>query len=266
MFWENFVKLCEARGVKPNPVAKELGLSSGSVTYWKQGKIPQSTTLQKLADYFGVTTDTLLNDAEAEYKGCKTNLNFWESIKNLCDKHSTTPTAVLKALGLSTSMVTRWKTGTIPNKRTLEKLANYFGVTTDALLGYLDIDEVSKMVKKIFEELCKERGVSPTSACSKIGISSSAYSQWTDTTIPRNSTLKRMSEYFGVTPAYLMEENQVDIQAEKDNYDIPGHAIINGIERKLSEQEIELLNIFRKLDIVKQAKLLVMASEFENDM
>ena len=47
-------------GLKPNPVAKELGLSSATVTKWKNGTLPQSETLLKIADYFNVTTDYLL--------------------------------------------------------------------------------------------------------------------------------------------------------------------------------------------------------------
>lgn len=60
MFWNKFVALCAEKGKKPNPVAKELGFSSGSVTSWKQGATPHDTTLKKIADYFGVTVDDLL--------------------------------------------------------------------------------------------------------------------------------------------------------------------------------------------------------------
>ncbi len=61
MFWDNFVKLCAEKNVKPNPVAKELGISSGAVTKWKkEGITPNSVTLQKIADYFGVSVDYLL--------------------------------------------------------------------------------------------------------------------------------------------------------------------------------------------------------------
>lgn len=62
MFWENFVRLCAEHNTKPNPVAKELGFSSGSVTDWKNGKKPRPTTVQKIADYFGVTVDDLLQE------------------------------------------------------------------------------------------------------------------------------------------------------------------------------------------------------------
>lgn len=60
MFWERFVQLCAEHNTKPNPVAKELGISSGSVTNWKNGAVPQSATLKKIADYFGVSTSYLL--------------------------------------------------------------------------------------------------------------------------------------------------------------------------------------------------------------
>ena len=62
MFWENFLELCEERGKKPNPVAKELGLSSGSVTAWKNGSTPQATTIKKIAEYFGVSVERLTKE------------------------------------------------------------------------------------------------------------------------------------------------------------------------------------------------------------
>jgi repressor LexA len=60
MFWEIFSKLCLQRGKSPNAVAKELKISSGSVTNWKNGTIPNNSALLKLADYFNVTVDYLL--------------------------------------------------------------------------------------------------------------------------------------------------------------------------------------------------------------
>lgn len=59
MFWENFNRLCNSRGVTPNGVAKELGIPSGSVTDWKKGRTPRSATQIKIADYFGVSVNAL---------------------------------------------------------------------------------------------------------------------------------------------------------------------------------------------------------------
>lgn len=60
LFFDRFRTLCRSRGTSPNGVAKELGIPSGSVTAWKQGAMPRSATLNKLADYFGVTLEVLL--------------------------------------------------------------------------------------------------------------------------------------------------------------------------------------------------------------
>ena len=60
MFWNTLVELCNKKGVSPNFVAKELGITSGTVTSWKKGAIPRDTTLNKIAKYFGVTPAYLL--------------------------------------------------------------------------------------------------------------------------------------------------------------------------------------------------------------
>lgn len=55
MFWKKFERICNERGESPNGVAKKLNISSGSVTWWKKGKIPHNATLKRLADYFGIS-------------------------------------------------------------------------------------------------------------------------------------------------------------------------------------------------------------------
>ena len=62
MFWENFQKLCSEAGKSPNAVAKELRISSGTVTEWKKGRSPQNATALKVADYFGITVGELTGE------------------------------------------------------------------------------------------------------------------------------------------------------------------------------------------------------------
>lgn len=65
MFWKIFLRLCNERGLKPNNVAKHLGIASGTVSGWKnKGQIPQDGNLIKIADYFGVTVEYLLGKEE----------------------------------------------------------------------------------------------------------------------------------------------------------------------------------------------------------
>ena len=56
---------------------------------------------------------------------------FWETYCDLCKKQGATPSEIIAKLNLSTGCVTKWKNGSIPNKKTLEKLANYFNVTKE---------------------------------------------------------------------------------------------------------------------------------------
>ena len=60
MFWDKFVTLCSAKGISPNGVCADLGLSTATATKWKKGAIPRDTTLKKIADYFGVSVSYLL--------------------------------------------------------------------------------------------------------------------------------------------------------------------------------------------------------------
>lgn len=66
MFYDNFARLCAEAGKSPTAAAKDLGFSNAAASHWKNGKSPTAKSLQKIADYFGVTVNDLLADpAEA---------------------------------------------------------------------------------------------------------------------------------------------------------------------------------------------------------
>ena len=61
MFFDTFQALCEEKGVSCTRAAKEMGLSNSITTKWrKTGATPGGETLEKVAAYFGVSTDSLL--------------------------------------------------------------------------------------------------------------------------------------------------------------------------------------------------------------
>lgn len=59
MFWRNFVRLCGKVNKSPARVANELGLSNAVATSWKKGTMPRDSTLLQIADYFGVSVESL---------------------------------------------------------------------------------------------------------------------------------------------------------------------------------------------------------------
>lgn len=60
MFIDIFMQLCSERGVSANKACIEIGLARTAVAKWKNGAVPQGQTLEKIADYFNVSTDYLL--------------------------------------------------------------------------------------------------------------------------------------------------------------------------------------------------------------
>lgn len=61
MFFDVFQALCNKKGVSCKKAVEEIGLSNSISTKWKKtGATPKGDTLNKIAAYFGVTTDHLL--------------------------------------------------------------------------------------------------------------------------------------------------------------------------------------------------------------
>lgn len=61
---------------------------------------------------------------------------FFDIFTDLCKEKGVSRTKAAEEIGLSNSITTKWKkTGATPGGDTLEKVAAYFGVTIDHLLG-----------------------------------------------------------------------------------------------------------------------------------
>ena len=64
------------------------------------------------------------------------NFVFYEIYCGLCEKNGLTPSGAAAKIGFNRASVTVWKnTGKAPKQELLLKIADYFGVTTDYLLG-----------------------------------------------------------------------------------------------------------------------------------
>lgn len=60
--YDNYCKLRDARGLKDADIAKITGITKSTFSDWKNGRsIPKNNKLQKVADYFGVSLDYLIN-------------------------------------------------------------------------------------------------------------------------------------------------------------------------------------------------------------
>ena len=82
---------------------------------------------------------------------------FYETFCRLCQIHQLTPSGAATKIGFNRASVTMWKnTGKAPKQELLLKIADFFGVTTDYLLGYdlqAKIDALSFQIAQIKEEI-----------------------------------------------------------------------------------------------------------------
>ena len=63
--YEIFERLLNERGITAYKVAQETGVTTATLSSWKKGRYtPKREKLQKIADYFGVTVDYLMNGEE----------------------------------------------------------------------------------------------------------------------------------------------------------------------------------------------------------
>ncbi len=86
MFYDQFVILCNKKGVSTSKAALENDISKTSVTRWKKGAIPNAEILQRLSGYFGVSVDYLLGNTsehqEILNKSLKLIQGYTANIKN----------------------------------------------------------------------------------------------------------------------------------------------------------------------------------------
>ena len=68
MFKDNFIRLCNEKGVAPTSVCKSVGLSNAAFSAWDDSSIPRKATLARIADYFGVSVDYLLGKTDTKTK------------------------------------------------------------------------------------------------------------------------------------------------------------------------------------------------------
>lgn len=66
MFYYEYVNLCNKRNMSPSAVAEEMGFHRSDVTRWSKGSQPRQATLQKIADYFGVSVSELTGEEQKE--------------------------------------------------------------------------------------------------------------------------------------------------------------------------------------------------------
>ena len=60
---------------------------------------------------------------------------FYDILQGLCRKRGLTVTAALQIMGVSSGNISHWKKGRLPKGKTLRRMAQFFDVSIDFLIG-----------------------------------------------------------------------------------------------------------------------------------
>lgn len=125
---------------------------------------------------------------------------------------------------------------------------------------------------EIILNLIEQSGISSNKMLTDLGLSNSAISEWKKgKSKPSVDALIKIADYFGVSVDYLLGRGNTNTEIYSrnnvtGNYNVIGNNARVSIKGELAEQEQALLNIFKKLDVVKRAKLLAYAAEMEKEV
>ncbi len=134
---ERLTELMLEKGISNKELAKALGVSLGTVGYWKKGKnnmrLPQFIAI---ADYFNCSLDFLAGRSETFIdfipKECPP---FYAHLKRILADKKTTKYRINGETKIKSSHFVDWKNGSEPQIYSLIELADYLDITLDYLLG-----------------------------------------------------------------------------------------------------------------------------------
>lgn len=119
-------------------LAKKLGLSDVSIIYtWKREEyLPSTEMFIKLSELFNCSLDYLFARTD-DFGVCgnKKISNFYSRLEEIIKKHKIKKCILQEEKICSSNNLFKWRNGAVPKVETLIKLADYFGVTIDYLLG-----------------------------------------------------------------------------------------------------------------------------------
>lgn len=202
---ERVKALCKERKIPISNLERSLGFANGYISQLRKGVFP-SDRLVKIADYFSVSIDYLLGGS---------TVTFFDKLKEACFKKGTSPTALLKSLGMSTSSVTSWKKGVTPSINTIYCLAESLGVDPVVLIDSAArpaLDSCNSGNTAIFYDeyirLCNSISKSPTAVAKEMGLAGAHVTKWKKGSTPTDATILKVCDYFNLPHDHFSAEKQ----------------------------------------------------------
>ncbi len=145
-FISNIRKLRKENKLSQNQLGTEIGYSKNIISLWEIGSLtPCADAIIILSRYFQVSTDYVLmvsDDNSMLHRSDDFYVDlsvFNKRLKELRTQKNLSQFQLAKKTNLTKTSINHWENGKCPpNANAVVALANYFGVTTDYLLGESD--------------------------------------------------------------------------------------------------------------------------------
>lgn len=119
MFYNQLIRICKERNVKPTPLIKSLGLSSGNLKRWQEGATVNSDILMKFADYFDVPVDYFFEEYD------KNAIEVDDSVND------SSMTKVYNVLKSHPDHIASMLSGKMPSNADLLRIAEYLNYSVE---------------------------------------------------------------------------------------------------------------------------------------
>lgn len=174
---------------------------------------------------------------------------FAKRLKDLRKEKKLTQIEFAKKFNIANGTVGNWESGNRqPDYETLQKIADFFSVSVDYLLGnYLDTSGIS-FARKIVKKLSEEREINISDIENKLGVNYATFRSWYNGSgdyFNDATKLAKIADFFSVTVGYLLgEEEETDIKKAPSV--------------EITEGEQKLLELFRRVPESQQQMVLSM--------
>lgn len=106
------------------------------------------------------------------------------------------------------------------------------------------------MFKEKFIRLCNKNNIPPSTVCIDVGITPSAFTKWTNESMPRRATLMRIADYFGVPVEYFTAD---DLQEDADETQAVIAELV-ALANQLNDDQVQKVIDYAKYIKAKQKK------------
>lgn len=137
-------------GISQEKLGEEVGVSQQTINNYEKGlREPKLKMWEKLADFYGVSTEYLMGLSKA---------SVGQRINQLRVSHSITQVELAKAISVSAQLISKYeKDERYPKIDKLKKLADYFEVPLNSLTGQLNEPTFSMndahVVQQLFQKI-----------------------------------------------------------------------------------------------------------------